>query len=76
MTTLEYIELLIQKPNLEKAKFLKALPALLSRFPEKIVYRKIFPLLLDELKSTGIAPFALPSIFWYMRFFLISSGGG
>ncbi|KAJ1341281.1 hypothetical protein BSLG_004143 [Batrachochytrium salamandrivorans] len=67
MTTLEYIELLIQKPNLEKAKFLKALPALLSRFPEKIVYRKIFPLLLDELKSTGIAPFALPSIFWILE---------
>ncbi|KAL2911102.1 Protein kinase domain-containing protein ppk32, partial [Polyrhizophydium stewartii] len=50
----KYVESLIQKPEIEKAKFLKALPALLPRFPDKIVQRKMLPLLLDELRSIGV----------------------
>ncbi|EGF80939.1 hypothetical protein BATDEDRAFT_88007 [Batrachochytrium dendrobatidis JAM81] len=57
----------LEKPELEKAKFLKALPGILPRFPEKIVTRKILSLLLNELKSIGIAPFVLPSIFWILE---------
>ncbi|KAI8927965.1 kinase-like domain-containing protein [Entophlyctis helioformis] len=66
MTALVFIESLIEKPELEKAKFLKALPALLPRFPEKLVMRKILTLLLDELKSVAVAPFVLPSLFWIL----------
>ncbi|KAI9206716.1 kinase-like domain-containing protein [Polychytrium aggregatum] len=64
VSTIKYLETFVEKTAQHKAQFLKGLVRILPQFSEKLLYRKILPLLLQELKDTQMVPFLLPNIFW------------
>jgi hypothetical protein len=64
---MQFIETLLEKSNIEKARFLKELVPKLAQFSHKTGTSKILPILLEELKNTSIVSFLLPSIFWYCQ---------
>jgi len=53
---------MVQKSPPEKAEFFRSLPKVMPQFPDRILFRKILPTLLEELKDLQLAPFLLLSI--------------
>ncbi|KAI8851592.1 kinase-like domain-containing protein [Chytridium lagenaria] len=64
ISTIGFLEGLVEKTQVQKAQFLKGLVKMLPQFSEKLLTRKILPILLQELKDTLMTPFILPNIFW------------
>ncbi|KAJ3192840.1 SCY1-like protein 2 [Irineochytrium annulatum] len=64
ISTINFLETLVEKPQVNKAQFLKGLVKMLPQFTIKLVVRKILPILLQELKDPFMTPFILPNVFW------------
>ncbi|KAJ3219491.1 hypothetical protein HDU67_000904 [Dinochytrium kinnereticum] len=64
ISTIGFLETLVEKTQVQKAQFLKGLVKMLPQFSEKLLMRKILPILIQELKDGVMTPFVLPNIFW------------
>ncbi|RUS22211.1 hypothetical protein BC937DRAFT_89999 [Endogone sp. FLAS-F59071] len=63
VSTMKYMESFPEKTREEKAAFMKGLIRILGQFPDRVLFRKILPSLLEELKDHSLLPFTLPNIF-------------
>ncbi|KAG0225610.1 hypothetical protein BGW42_004218 [Actinomortierella wolfii] len=64
VSTMRYMETFAEKTRDDKSQFMKGLLRVLSQFPERVLYKKILPALLDELKDHALLPFTLPNVFY------------
>ncbi|KAJ3100934.1 hypothetical protein HDU97_001818 [Phlyctochytrium planicorne] len=64
ISTINFLETLAEKTQVQKAQFFKGLVKMLPQFSQKLLMRKILPILLQELKDGVMTPFILPNIFW------------
>ncbi|KAJ3103896.1 hypothetical protein HDU96_009118 [Phlyctochytrium bullatum] len=64
ISTITFLETLVEKTQVQRAQFLKGLVKMLPQFSEKLLMRKILPILLQELKDPALSPFVLPNVFW------------
>ncbi|KAL4224685.1 SCY1-like protein 2 [Mactra antiquata] len=60
--TLQYMDSLFQQDNLQKSKFFKGLPKIISKFPKRVNIQRILPALLKECVNPDMIPFVLPNI--------------
>ena len=60
--TLQYLDSLFQWDNLEKSKFYKGLPEIMSRMPLRIKINRVIPCLVRELINPDMVPFVLPNL--------------
>ncbi|KAF9436206.1 hypothetical protein BGZ76_004559 [Entomortierella beljakovae] len=64
VSTMKYMESFAEKTRDDKSQFMKGLLRVLSQFPERVLFRKILPCLLDELKDHALLPYTLPNVFY------------
>uniref|UniRef100_A0A6B2EG24 Protein kinase domain-containing protein n=1 Tax=Phlebotomus kandelakii TaxID=1109342 RepID=A0A6B2EG24_9DIPT len=60
--TLSYLDALFQWDNLQKSKFYKGLPQILSKLPHRINMQRIMPCLIKEFINAPMVPFVLPNV--------------
>ncbi|KAF9164746.1 hypothetical protein DFQ26_001092 [Actinomortierella ambigua] len=64
VSTMRYMETFAEKTRDDKSQFMKGLLRVLSQFPERVLYKKILPALLDEMKDHALLPFTMPNVFY------------
>lgn len=62
--TLQYLDTLFQRDNLQKSKFFKGLPKIVSKLPKRVNQQRILPPLFKECVNPDMIPFVLPSILY------------
>ncbi|KAF9998240.1 hypothetical protein BGZ65_006239 [Modicella reniformis] len=67
VSTMKYMENFAEKTRDDKSQFMKGLLRVLPQFPERVLYRKILPCLLDELKDHALLPYTLPNVFYIVQ---------
>ncbi|KAG0352623.1 hypothetical protein BG005_007942 [Podila minutissima] len=67
VSTMKYMENFAEKTRDDKGQFMKGLLRVLPQFPERVLYRKILPCLLDELKDHALLPYTLPNVFFIIQ---------
>ncbi|KAF9936682.1 hypothetical protein BGZ67_002141 [Mortierella alpina] len=67
VSTMRYMESFAEKTRDDKGQFMKGLLRVLPQFPERVLYRKIMPCLLDELKDHALLPYTLPNVFFIIQ---------
>ncbi|KAG0318613.1 hypothetical protein BGZ99_005587 [Dissophora globulifera] len=67
VSTMKYMESFAEKTRDDKGQFMKGLLRVLPQFPERVLYRKILPCLLDELKDHALLPYTLPNVFYIIQ---------
>ncbi|XP_041365074.1 SCY1-like protein 2 [Gigantopelta aegis] len=60
--TLQYLDSLFQRDNLEKSKFFKGLPKIIAKLPKRVNQQRILPSLFNECVNPDMIPFVLPCI--------------
>ncbi|ELU10963.1 hypothetical protein CAPTEDRAFT_109432 [Capitella teleta] len=60
--TLQYLDTLMQRDNLEKSQFFKGLPQVVSKLPKRVCLQRLLPSLVSESSNTNMVPFILPNI--------------
>ncbi|KAJ1978665.1 Protein kinase domain-containing protein ppk32 [Dimargaris verticillata] len=64
MSTIKYLETLVEKSKENKIAFMEGLPRILPQYPERVLKRKILSGLLEELKDHSMLPYTLPNVFY------------
>ncbi|KAG0213585.1 hypothetical protein BGX28_004002 [Mortierella sp. GBA30] len=67
VSTMRYMENFAEKTRDDKGQFMKGLLRVLPQFPERVLYKKILPCLLDELKDHALLPYTLPNVFYIIQ---------
>ncbi|KAF9428360.1 hypothetical protein BGZ94_002662 [Podila epigama] len=67
VSTMKYMENFAEKTRDDKGQFMKGLLRVLPQFPERVLFRKILPCLLDELKDHALLPYTLPNVFFIIQ---------
>ncbi|XP_014768329.1 SCY1-like protein 2 isoform X1 [Octopus bimaculoides] len=62
--TLQYLDTLFQRDNLQKSKFFKGLPKIIAKLPKRVNQQRILPPLFSESVNPDMIPFVLPSILY------------
>ncbi|XP_064601195.1 SCY1-like protein 2 [Liolophura sinensis] len=62
--TLQYMDTLFQRDNLQKSQFFKGLPQILTKLPKRVNLQRILPALFKEAVNHDMIPFLLPSILY------------
>ncbi|XP_064417932.1 SCY1-like protein 2 [Latimeria chalumnae] len=60
--TLQYLDSLFQRDNLQKSQFYKGLPKVLPKLPKRVVVQRVLPALTSEFVSPDMVPFVLPNV--------------
>ncbi|XP_055685119.1 SCY1-like protein 2 isoform X2 [Lutzomyia longipalpis] len=60
--TLSYLDALFQWDNLQKSKFYKGLPQIISKLPHRVNMQRILPCLVKEFINAPMVPFVLPNV--------------
>lgn len=60
--TLQYMDTLFQRQNIEKSNFFKGLPKVIAKLPKRVSLQRILPALFKEAMNTDMVPFLLPNI--------------
>ncbi|KAJ2782514.1 Protein kinase domain-containing protein ppk32, partial [Coemansia linderi] len=63
VAALRYLESLAEQSMEQKVAFMRGLPRVLSKFPERVLRRKILPALLDQTSDHALLPFTMPNVF-------------
>ncbi|KAJ2104667.1 Protein kinase domain-containing protein ppk32 [Coemansia sp. RSA 922] len=63
VAALRYLEALAEQPMDQKISFMRGLPRVLSKFPERVLRRKILPALLDQTSDHALLPYTMPNVF-------------
>ncbi|KAJ1911919.1 Protein kinase domain-containing protein ppk32 [Tieghemiomyces parasiticus] len=67
MSTIKYLETLVEKSHENKVQFLQGLLRILPQYPDRILKRKILAGLLEELKDHPLLPYTLPNVFYIVK---------
>ncbi|XP_065191489.1 SCY1-like protein 2 [Sycon ciliatum] len=59
---LQYLETLMQRPDLEKSQFFKNLHKVLGKLPKRVTLNRVLPAVFQEFKKPAMIPFALPNV--------------
>ncbi|GAB1598827.1 SCY1-like protein 2 [Argonauta hians] len=62
--TLQYLDTLFQRDNLQKSKFFKGLPKIIAKLPKRVNQQRILPPLFSESVNPDMIPFVLPTILY------------
>ncbi|CAH1785559.1 unnamed protein product, partial [Owenia fusiformis] len=62
--TLQYLDSLFQRDNLQKSQFFKGLPKILTKLPKRVCLQRILPCLYSEFANHDMIPFLLPNIIY------------
>ncbi|KAI1296515.1 SCY1-like protein 2 [Halotydeus destructor] len=60
--TLQYLDSLYQWDNLQKSKFYKGLPEIMSQMPLRVKLNRVIPCLAKEFMNPDMVPFVLPNV--------------
>ncbi|KAK3104032.1 hypothetical protein FSP39_023820 [Pinctada imbricata] len=60
--TLQYMDSLFQKDNLQKSQFFKGLPKIIPILPKRVNLQRILPALIKECVNADMIPFVLPNL--------------
>lgn len=60
--TLTYLDLLVQKDNLQKSQFFKGLPKVVAKLPKRVNLQRVLPSLSKECSNANMVPFILPNM--------------
>ncbi|XP_059367433.1 SCY1-like protein 2 [Carassius carassius] len=60
--TLQYLDSLFQRDNLQKSQFYKSLPKVLPKLPKRVIVNRILPALTSEFVNPDMVPFILPNV--------------
>uniref|UniRef100_A0A8C4QA45 SCY1-like protein 2 n=1 Tax=Eptatretus burgeri TaxID=7764 RepID=A0A8C4QA45_EPTBU len=60
--TLQYLDTLFQRDNLQKSQFFKGLPKVLPQLPKRVVQQRVLPCLMTEFVNPNMVPFVLPNV--------------
>lgn len=60
--TLQYLDALYQWDNLQKSKFYKGLPEIMSQMPLRVKLDRVVPSLAKEFMNPDMVPFVLPNV--------------
>ncbi|XP_032815884.2 SCY1-like protein 2 [Petromyzon marinus] len=60
--TLQYLDSLFQRDNLQKSQFFKGLSKVLSKLPKRVVQQRVLPSLTTEFVNPDMVPFVLPNV--------------
>ncbi|XP_072033608.1 SCY1-like protein 2 isoform X2 [Amphiura filiformis] len=60
--TLQYLDSLFQRDNINKSQFFKGLPKALKTMPKRVIHQRVLPSLSKELMNPDMIPFVLPNI--------------
>ncbi|PIK58003.1 putative SCY1-like protein 2 [Apostichopus japonicus] len=60
--TLQYLDTLFQQENIQKSKFFKGLPKILSKLPKRVILQRVLPCLCKEFYNPDMIPFVLPNV--------------
>ncbi|XP_071104426.1 SCY1-like protein 2 isoform X3 [Haliotis cracherodii] len=60
--TLQYMDTLFQRDNLQKSQFFKGLPKIAGKLPKRVNQQRILPALYKECVNPDMVPFVLPTI--------------
>ncbi|CAC5369634.1 SCYL2 [Mytilus coruscus] len=60
--TLQFMDTLFQRDNLQKSHFFKGLPKIIEKLPKRVNLQRILPALTKECVNADMIPFVLPSI--------------
>ncbi|KAK2168101.1 hypothetical protein LSH36_20g02000 [Paralvinella palmiformis] len=60
--TLQYMETLVQRDNLQKSQFFKGMPKILQKMPKRVCIQRILPALFSECTNPNMIPFVLPNV--------------
>ncbi|KAJ2341273.1 Protein kinase domain-containing protein ppk32, partial [Coemansia sp. RSA 2673] len=63
VAALRYLEALAEQPMDQKISFMRGLPRVLSKFPDRVLRRKILPALLDQTSDHALLPYTMPNVF-------------
>ncbi|XP_076472048.1 SCY1-like protein 2 [Babylonia areolata] len=61
--TLQFMDTLFQRQNMEKSSFFKGLPKVIAKLPKRVNLQRILPALFKEALNPDMVPFLLPNIF-------------
>ncbi|XP_015793564.1 SCY1-like protein 2 [Tetranychus urticae] len=61
--TLQYLDSLFQFDNLERSKFYKGLPEIMTKMPKRIKLDRVFNCLVKEFLNSDMVPFVIPNVF-------------
>ncbi|CAD5125987.1 DgyrCDS14167 [Dimorphilus gyrociliatus] len=59
--TLQYLDSLFQRDNLEKSKFFKGLPQIINQMPLRVQLNRVIPCIAKEFSNPNMVPFVLPT---------------
>lgn len=60
--TLQFMDTLFQRDNLQKSQFFKGLPKIIEKLPKRVNLQRILPALTKECVNADMIPFVLPSV--------------
>nr|XP_022321420.1 SCY1-like protein 2 [Crassostrea virginica] len=60
--TLQFMDTLFQRDNLQKSEFFRGLPKILKNLPKRVNQQRILPPLVKESVNNDMVPFTLPSL--------------
>ncbi|XP_046552387.1 SCY1-like protein 2 isoform X2 [Haliotis rubra] len=60
--TLQYMDTLFQRDNLQKSQFFKGLPKIAAKLPKRVNQQRILPALYKECVNPDMVPFVLPTV--------------
>lgn len=62
--TLQFMDTLFQRDNLQKSEFFRGLPKILKNLPKRVNQQRILPPLVKESVNHDMVPFTLPSLLY------------
>ncbi|XP_062616324.1 SCY1-like protein 2 isoform X2 [Saccostrea cucullata] len=60
--TLQFMDTLFQRDNLQKSEFFRGLPKIMKNLPKRVNLQRILPPLVKESMNSDMVPFTLPSL--------------
>uniref|UniRef100_H2ZDH0 Protein kinase domain-containing protein n=1 Tax=Ciona savignyi TaxID=51511 RepID=H2ZDH0_CIOSA len=60
--TLQYLDTLLQRENLQKSQFFKGLGKVLPQLPRRVLMQRVLPCLTAEFTNHDMVPFVLPNV--------------
>nr|CAB3265906.1 SCY1-like protein 2 [Phallusia mammillata] len=60
--TLQYLDTLLQRENLQKSQFFKGMNKVLPQLPKRVIMQRVLPSLTSEFSNPDMIPFVLPNV--------------
>ncbi|KAI8325735.1 kinase-like protein, partial [Martensiomyces pterosporus] len=67
VATIRYLDAIVEQPQDQKIAFMRGLPRVLPKFPDRVMRRKVLPALIDQTNDHALLPFTLPNVFFVVE---------